>query len=60
MGLGLTICKKLVDAMEGYISCHSQVNKGTTMTIELPVTVKASFCDDEPPLETEIDRFLCE
>jgi hypothetical protein len=31
-GLGLVICKKLVNAMGGSIDVHSQLNKGTTFT----------------------------
>jgi signal transduction histidine kinase len=36
-GLGLAICKQLVQAHGGRIQVESQVGKGTTFTIELPV-----------------------
>ncbi len=38
-GVGLSICKRLVELMEGSIVCQSQEGKGTrfTVTLELPV-----------------------
>jgi signal transduction histidine kinase len=37
MGLGLAICKRIVEAHGGRISAHSVVDKGTTFIITLPV-----------------------
>ncbi len=39
MGLGLSISKGIVETMGGSISFKSQKDKGTTFTIELPVSV---------------------
>jgi signal transduction histidine kinase len=36
-GIGLAICKKIVEEHQGYISAKSEVDKGTTFTISLPV-----------------------
>ena len=36
-GLGLAITKRLVDMMEGSISCESEPNKGTTFRVALPI-----------------------
>ena len=37
VGLGLAICKQLVDAMDGEISVSSRVGVGTTFRVELPL-----------------------
>jgi signal transduction histidine kinase len=36
-GIGLAICKKIVEEHNGHISAKSTVNEGTTFTISLPV-----------------------
>ncbi|MFQ6065398.1 MAG: ATP-binding protein [Candidatus Bathyarchaeia archaeon] len=37
MGMGLTICKKLVDAHGGSIKVESEEGKGSTFTVKLPI-----------------------
>lgn len=34
-GLGLTIVKRIVDVLNGEISCESEINKGTTFNVKL-------------------------
>jgi PAS domain S-box-containing protein len=43
MGLGLAICKRIVDAHGGKIGVKSTVNKGTTLTVTLPIKPKVEF-----------------
>ncbi len=40
IGLGLALCKAIIDRHEGYIQVESQVGKGTTFTMKLPVKAK--------------------
>jgi signal transduction histidine kinase len=40
-GIGLAICKKIVEEHQGFISAKSEINKGTTFTISLPVEIPA-------------------
>jgi PAS domain S-box-containing protein len=37
LGLGLAICKRIVDAHGGSISVKSEVGEGTTLTMQLPI-----------------------
>jgi signal transduction histidine kinase/ABC-type glycerol-3-phosphate transport system permease component len=41
MGLGLAICRKIVETAKGKISFTSEINKGTTFTVILPQSEKA-------------------
>jgi signal transduction histidine kinase len=40
-GLGLAICKGIVDAHGGSIAVDSEIDRGTTITINLPTTITA-------------------
>ncbi len=35
-GLGLSICRKYVDLLNGFITLRSEINKGTSITVSLP------------------------
>ena len=35
-GLGLSICRRLAQMLDGRISVHSEVGKGSTFTLTLP------------------------
>jgi signal transduction histidine kinase len=37
-GLGLSIVKKIIELLEGNITCESELGKGTIMTVNLPVS----------------------
>ncbi len=41
-GIGLALCKKIVEKHNGYISALSQVNEGSTFIISLPVDYASS------------------
>ncbi|WP_234735173.1 PAS domain-containing sensor histidine kinase [Tellurirhabdus bombi] len=41
-GIGLAICKKVVENHQGYITAHSQAEQGATFSIFLPVRVSSS------------------
>jgi PAS domain S-box-containing protein len=68
-GLGLAICKRLVQMMGGGISVRSEVGIGSAFTVKIPLgTIKpdqfvaidsvVSQVDDNPPLERLIEQKL--
>ncbi len=54
-GLGLPIVKQLVELMGGHISVRSQVNKGTTFSIELPLQISREQIVAEDSKKVDID-----
>jgi PAS domain S-box-containing protein len=55
MGLGLAICKRVIDAHGGKISVESAVGKGTTIIVTLPAAPQTELAADKvflsnPPL----------
>ncbi len=52
-GVGLAICKQLIDLMEGTISCESEVGRGTKFTVTLDLTVADRVADQLilPPMK---------
>ena len=42
-GFGLTVCKKLVDKLQGEISLHSLENVGTKVEVRVPVEVSSEM-----------------
>jgi len=47
-GLGLSICKEIVDRLSGHIECQSKEGEGTTFRFELPVAGATCPLDDGP------------
>lgn len=47
-GLGLALCKDLVELMEGSIECTSEKDKGTLFTVTLPFEIKEGQLFDIP------------
>ncbi len=52
-GIGLAICKRVVTNHEGFISVQSEVGKGSTFSIYLPLVQKG---ESEPVLETQTGK----
>ncbi len=52
-GVGLAICKQLVDLMGGTILCRSQVGQGTTFTVTLDLPIADKVVDNLmlPPMK---------
>lgn len=46
IGLGLAVCKAIIDRHQGNIEVMSQMGKGTTFTIKLPLKTLSSERED--------------
>lgn len=59
-GLGLALCKGLVEAMDGAIGIESVVDRGTTAWVELPgseaVPVDVPVSADQPSLSEKVEH----
>jgi signal transduction histidine kinase/CheY-like chemotaxis protein len=49
VGLGLSICKNLIDLMGGTITVRSELEKGTCFTVSLPLQFSSAAPVDERP-----------
>jgi signal transduction histidine kinase len=49
-GIGLALCKKIVEQHKGYISARSKVNEGSTFIISLPLQQKQEAISVSPEL----------
>jgi signal transduction histidine kinase len=53
MGLGLAICKRLVEAHGGVISCETAKGKGTSFTLTLPIEPKNNAGGEDVWINTQ-------
>lgn len=58
-GLGLSICLRLIQLLSGTIEVHSEVNQGSTFSLELPYEPPASLLEenDNPTSSPTISGF---
>lgn len=59
-GIGLAICKQMVDLMNGDIRVSSEVNQGTRFEIELPLQISTKPMQASKLLVTDLNILLVE
>lgn len=59
-GLGLAITKHLVDLMDGTINCESELDKGTTFTVEItfPISKEQIDIEEKKIISNEDDLYV--
>lgn len=57
-GLGLVICRGLVEMMDGSLKIESEIGKGTTARLMLPRKMSAELARKSPSIVNNNDQFL--
>jgi PAS domain S-box-containing protein len=57
-GLGLSICREIVEAHGGEVLLQSEMERGSTFTVVLPLAEAAEQADAEPQPVDEVDEAL--
>ncbi|MBD0404337.1 ATP-binding protein [Flammeovirga sp. EKP202] len=55
-GIGLSLCKKIIESHSGSIDVESEVNKGTTFTVKIPKLEVTSGIDVQLPKLMELTK----
>ena len=57
-GLGLKVCKEIIEMHGGTLTCHSKLGRGTTFTIMVPLEVLPPSSDDGLELDSNDDLLM--
>jgi signal transduction histidine kinase len=60
-GLGLSICRRLATMLDGHITLESGVGKGSTFTLQLPISTRSRLTERDEgaePLEPVPDAMI--
>lgn len=57
-GLGLVLCQRLAQAMEGGLHVESKPGQGSTFSLELPLAQPPASAEANPPSAIEIDKYI--
>ena len=58
-GLGLYLCKELLDRMEGSISFQSEPGKGSTFFVKIPVQLEGAVAEDQEVVLFDPETYQC-